>query len=224
MSPGSKTRSTRRSGRRTRPGAWRTRARPGIPRSSRPPTGAISDYAASPTRKRTSRRGRIDRKERGGQGGSGQGRGVEEEGRRGGVRAVGVAQGVHPSGVEVVALDGRAHETPQITHPFHQICLVEHPDVQTAKEAGHAVLENRPPWRKEIGPGSDLLPERDEIVLVAAGAGKEKKRVAGATRLEAMDEFQILRAGTLGRRMRLHALPTMGAGRGRVSLGRTASI
>ena len=72
------------------------------------------------------------------------------------------------------------------------IGLVEHAFRQPAEEPGHAAFQDLATGRQQRRTGRYVVPERQQVVLIAAGPVKQKQRRPGWSRwLEPVDERQV---------------------------------
>ena len=111
-----------------------------------------------------------------------------------------------------VAFRGFGDEVSEFVRAPCQIVQIEHPFGQAAEEAGHAVLEDLAARAQNRGPGRKLPCERDQVVLVAAGAVKRDSVIGDSPEAEASKTCSKCGIGLLG-----CSIPD-------VSLGRTCSI
>jgi len=95
---------------------------------------------------------------------------------------------------DTVVLARRRNEVGEIVGAPAHVVLVEHAFRQAAEEPRHAALQHLAARRQQRGAGRDRVAQRNEIVLVAAGAVQQEQRrrsrpIAG---FEAVDELRRL--------------------------------
>ena len=117
------------------------------------------------------------------------------------VRAVGQPDRDHLSRIEAVVAGGNLDEIGQFVGPLEEIGNVELSDRKTAKEPWHPVLEDLATRTENPGFRGQLAPQRDQIVLVAAGPMQKQQGPRRVARFEGMDEALVgdgptLRPGT----------------------------
>ena len=116
---------------------------------------------------------------------------MREEKARGDVRAVGEADGEDRRGIEVVGLGGAHDEFGEPGGAVVEVVEVEDSLGEPAEEAGGAVLEHLAARAEERRIGIEHPAERDEIMLITAGAVEQEegaRRGRGARSLEAVVE------------------------------------
>ena len=111
---------------------------------------------------------------------------------RGDVGAVGQPERDDPRRVAAVALGRGDGEARELVGPRQQVGDVELPDREAAEEARHRPLEHLAARRQQRRAGRQLTAQRDEVVLVAAGAVQQQQRQRPRARLEDVLEAEVV--------------------------------
>ena len=101
---------------------------------------------------------------------------MEQQQRSRNVGPVGITDRDRRRLTQVVDVAGRSHEVSQLARPDAQVLEIEDALRQTAEEPRHAVLQHLPPRAKERCSRSQRLPQRKQVVLVAAGTVQQEQR------------------------------------------------
>ena len=95
---------------------------------------------------------------------------MAQQQRGGDVRPVGEAHRVPRAGRDGVLRACGGDELRELLGAHAQVVLVEDAFAQTAEEPGHAVFQHRPARGQQRRAGDERVAQRQQVVLVAAGA------------------------------------------------------
>ena len=122
-----------------------------------------------------------------------------------------------PSSIPYAAA-GRDHEVGELVGPLTKVILVEDALAEPAEEARHAVLQHGPAHRQHGGTRGQLVPQRQQVVLVAAGAVQQEQRRTGRLAVRGQEDVRPVELGDRSRNVDVELAAA--AGRRRSARGR----